>query len=558
MKGILLNFVDFSLKSIIGIKQITSSRRCLTGMKNIDYSYLKKQRQIALDDNIVINTSKKDDEKQEISSDNKDFIKYAMSDKILLKSLNSDESSVPSSSLSRAVRFSWLGVSMIGSAIPGAIKSKILSEEKSFKNYLLSESNSEKLSRTLCKMRGAALKFGQLLSTFEDVVIPEPLRSALEKARQDANSMPNSQLMKILNKAYGPEWKDNFIRFDIDPFAAASIGQVHYGEIKNELNEKESIPVAIKIQFPGVATSIESDLSNLKRVFKYLNVIPKGMYIDKLVDNLGKEIKEECDYLLESDRQEHYRNLISNDNHLSKVFIVPKVIKHLSNEHLIVSEFIPGVNIDEVDDQSQEVKDYIGSKLLELCLREIFIFRYMQTDPNPANFFLIKGKDQKISSPKGVKLGLVDFGAARDYNDQFVNNYMKIIFSATHENKEKVLSYSKDLGFLTGFESEIMLNAHANSVFAISEPFSQLVDSNTVFDFGNQKVTSKIYKELPTMLKHRLTSPPTEIYSLHRRLSGAFLMCIKLKSKVKSHKIFKEIVNEYEMRSNIKLKDYLL
>lgn len=478
------------------------------------------------------------------------------SDKISLRNFQQSESSVPSSSVGRAARFGWLGVSIVGNAIPGTIKSKIMKEEgKTFKSHLISEKNSDKLAKTLCKMRGAALKFGQLLSTFEDVVIPEPLRSALEKARQDANAMPKSQLLKTLTNDFGLDWEGKFKSFQVEPFAAASIGQVHFAEIEDPQNSENIIQVAVKVQFPGVAQSIESDLNNLKRVFKYLNIIPKGLYIDKLVDNLGREIKEECDYKLEANKQKQYRDMISKDNNLKRSLYVPLVFENLSTDNILTTEFLPGINVDEIENESQEIRDFVGEKLLELCLREIFIHRFMQTDPNPANFFIYNsGSDSKAElNLKNIKIGLIDFGAARDYNKEFVLNYLKIVYYATVVDKEKVIDFSKDLGFLTGFESEIMLNAHANSVFAIAEPFSKLAMNEKYFDFGNQSVTKRIYSELPVMLKHRLTSPPTEIYSLHRRLSGAYLMCIKLKSKVRSYDLFHKIVKEFELMNNAKI-----
>lgn len=484
------------------------------------------------------------------------------SDKIELKQkFKTVESKVPSSSLSRAFNFGMLGASMIGSAIPGTIKSRILNDNKGFKDYLMSDKNYDKISKSLCKMRGAALKFGQLLSNFENVVIPEPLRVALEKARNEANSMPKKQFLSVMNKDLGSDWESKFCSFEKEPFAAASIGQVHMAEIDlNKLdstdeiqiddNDKGIIKVAVKVQFPGVSQSILSDLNNLKAVFKYLRLIPKGMYIDQLVDNLGKEIREECDYKLEAERQRHFYSLINEHKGLSDVFQVPRVFNTLSGFNILTSEFIEGVNVDDIENESQEVRDFVGEKLLELCLMEIFLFKFMQTDPNPANFFVTKKDISKPLTPENLKIGLIDFGAARGYSDKFVHTYLKIVYNASLNDKEKVIKYSQELGFLTGLESEIMLNAHSNSVIAIADPFSSK-NVDEYFDFGNQKVTNRIYEELPVMLKHRLTSPPQEVYSLHRRLSGVYLTCIRLKSKVRSKKLFNDIVEEYKKIHNI-------
>ena len=168
----------------------------------------------------------------------------------------------------------------------------------------MNETNAERLSRTLCKLRGATLKFGQILSTFEDVIIPAPLRVAFEKARSEADIMPKSQLLKILKNEFGRNWKDKFLEFDINPFAAASIGQVHKVILPN------NIIAALKIQYPGVALSIDSDLNNLKKIFEYFKVFPKGLYINELVKNLGNELRMECDYKQEAVKQNKFRGII--------------------------------------------------------------------------------------------------------------------------------------------------------------------------------------------------------------------------------------------------------
>lgn len=336
--------------------------------------------------------------------------------------------------------------------------------------------------------------------------------------------MPNSQLIKILKAEYGKNWQDRFKEFDENPFAAASIGQVHCAKLLD--NRK----VAIKVQYPGVAMSIDSDLNNLKRVFEYFKIFPKGLYVDELVKNLGNELRMECDYIQEAEKQIQFRELLKND----KFYYVPEIIKDYSTQVILCSEFVDGINVDELGDIPQEVRDLVGSKVLELCLRELFEFNFMQTDPNPANFFYDSEKN---------RLNLIDFGAARTFEKSFVDKYMTIVHAAAINDNETIIRVSKDIGFLTGLESKIMLDSHTQATLAVGEPFN--INNEELFDFGNQKVTKKIYSLLPTMLKHRLKAPPTEIYSLHRKLSGAYLICIRLKSRVKSKQMFFNIYDKF-------------
>ena len=113
--------------------------------------------------------------------------------------------------------------------------------------------------------------------------------------------MPQSQLNSVLNQELGTTWQQKFKNFDFKPIAAASIGQVHKAVLLDEME------VAVKIQYPGVAKSIDSDLDNIKRLFNYTNIFPKTMFIDDLVANARIELKEECDYIAEAQKQIKFR-----------------------------------------------------------------------------------------------------------------------------------------------------------------------------------------------------------------------------------------------------------
>ena len=100
------------------------------------------------------------------------------------------------------------------------------------------------------------------------------------------------------------------------------------------------------------------------------------------------------------------------------------------------------------------------------------------------------------------------------------------------------MHHSRELGFLTGEENKEMINAHYLGVLAMAEPFREI--PNGIYDFGSQTITKNVNEIVPAMSKHRLTPPPKEIYSLHRKIVGAYLMCIKLKARVPARQIFIE------------------
>ena len=438
---------------------------------------------------------------------------------------------VPSSSFGRAYEFSKLGASVLGGALTSSLTSKLgfskqnddlsKNDETFVGAHLLTEANAEKISETLCKMRGAALKLGQAITIQEDNLIPEPLRKAFDKAGKSANIMPEKQLHRALATNLGSNWREKFLEFNDRPIAAASIGQVHKAKLQDGQN------VILKVQYPGVSQSVDSDLDNLKMLMEWTGAFPKGLYLSELIDATRIELKEECNYYTESSKQKKYHSMFSK----YKGYRIPRVYDELSTEHILTMEFLEGVDINTCASFPQDIRNSIGRRILELTIREIFQYRYMQTDPNPANFFY--NVDQDI-------VNLLDFGATFEYGEEFVYNYLDIVYGSAQNDAAKVLSGSKKLGFLSGEESKIMIDAHIESVLIVGLPFAGKGD----FNFGDQNMTKKIYKLMPVMMKNRLKAPPKEIYSLHRKLAGSYLLNMMLKTQIPARDIFMRVVAE--------------
>lgn len=168
---------------------------------------------------------------------------------------------------------------------------------------------------------------------------------------------------------------------------------------------------------------------------------------------------------------------------------------------------------------------------------EIYKFRFMQTDPNWANFLYNEETD---------KIELLDFGACRDFDESFTKPYSNCLRAAVKQDREMAKKYSIELGFLTGLESEAMTNAHVDSILVLGEPF-RANSSDDLYDFENQTITDRVRTNIKLMLNERLTPPPEETYSLHRKLSGAYLLCARMKAKFHAKKIFDDIIGlEYE------------
>lgn len=441
--------------------------------------------------------------------------------------LSMRERPIPSSQFSRVLGFGSLGARMaygvaretiFGAMNPGDVSGK------------LSEERAEQLAETLCRMRGAALKLGQMLSVQDEGMLPPALAKALDRVKQNADYMPSSQLQNQLSSQLGADWRTKFQEFDMKPIAAASIGQVHKAILRSGEN------VAVKIQYPGVARSIASDLKNLKLLVTMTNLVPRGLYIDEIMRVAAVELAEECDYLKEAAYQTRYRNLVANDLLLSKHTYVPHVFEDLTSDNVITSEFVSGIPIDKSFTLPISVRNAIARTMLILTMKELFEWRFVQSDPNFSNY---------LYDHHRRTINCIDFGASREYSKDFVDGYMELVWAAANKDRDTLLQVSRDLGFLTGDEHQDMNEAHVEAALIVGEPFI----THEPYDFGNSTLTQKISQYGSTFMKYRLTPPPTEAYSLHRKLAGAFLLCIRLKACIPCRDILESTYRNYKRDS---------
>ncbi len=350
-------------------------------------------------------------------------------------------------------------------------------------------------------------------------MLPGPIQEVLQRVQDSADYMPASQRDNVLSSNLGANWRDLFESFEEMPMAAASIGQVH-GAVLKSTGQR----VAIKVQYPGVANSIDSDLNNLSILLTASRLLPKGLYLDKTIANARTELAWECDYIREAECGKRFKELLKDEQ---DTFLVPSIIDEASGAQVLTMERMEGVGVTKIKNLTQDQRDWIGTQILRLCLREITEFKFMQTDPNWTNF---------LFNAQSQKLELLDFGASRDYPAKFIDPYIRILLAASRNDREAVRDLSIQLGYLTGHESQAMLKAHVSSVITLAEPFRE--SSPEVYDFRDQTITERVKGLIPVMIRERLAPPPEETYSLHRKLSGAFLLCARLGSQVRCREMF--------------------
>ena len=431
-------------------------------------------------------------------------------------------SSIPSSRFSRFANMAQLTAGIAGSVVSEYAKQVSTGNTPQFRDLLLTPSNAKRVADKLMKMRGAALKVGQLLSMDSGEFIPPELALILDKLRDSVEPMPFSQLTQLLDKEWGENWHDKFDQFTFSPMAAASIGQVHSAHTLN--GDK----LAIKIQYPGISKSIDSDVDNVNTILIYSGLLPDSASIDNLLDETKKQLHYETDYLREANWINKYRlHFIKDDD-----FIIPEVFDEFTTEHILCMSHLDGENIDTFTNLPQQEKNHIVSCLIKLTFKEIFELKHAQTDPNFANY---------LYQPETRKIVLLDFGATREIPNHISDGY-KSLLSATHkDNKNDIDDALQQIGF---FQDQIT-DTQKDAVIGLFQMACEPLRHSGEFDFENSSLAKNVSlagREL-SFKQNYWHTPPADALFLHRKIAGLYLIATKLKAKINIQNIIKPYID---------------
>ncbi|KAF7975963.1 hypothetical protein HWV62_8096 [Athelia sp. TMB] len=451
-------------------------------------------------------------------------------------------SKVPSSRIGRLFHYGGLAASLSYGAASEILRRSTTSNGSASNtgSVMMTEANIKRLVTKLSQMRGAALKLGQFMSIQDTHLLPPEVDKIFRRVQDSAHYMPEWQMERVLAAALGPSpFTTHFTSFTKTPFAAASIGQVHSAVLRASSSPtgKEE-RVAVKVQFPDIRKSIESDLGYVGMLLSMGGVLPKGLFLDRTIQVMKGELADECSYTREASYLTRFgsSSFLGGDDR----FKIPWVWEG-STDSVLVMQYVDGVSVGEgtVGNLSQADRDVIASRIIELCLRELFEFRVMQTDPNWTNF---------LWNPQTRQIELVDFGATREYSKEFIDNWLHLLQAGAAGDRDACIEWSLKLGYLTGEENEVMLDAHVTSMTLLAAPFKAETLQPVAFGPGTAwaDATAQIRALIPVMLKHRLTPPPKETYSLNRKLSGAFLLASRLGAQVDTKKLWDGVVAKYE------------
>ena len=394
------------------------------------------------------------------------------------------------------------------------------------KSALISKKNVTATVDTLKNLRGAAMKFGQLLSLDETVILSPDLAAIFAQLQSSGYSMTPSQLKKVLNHNWGDDWLKHFKYFDVRPFAAASIGQVHKATLKS------GEVVAIKVQFPGVKQSIDSDLATLKFIMKTSGMLPENFPLEHYLSQCGDLLKRETNYELEAENI----NLFSGFLNGSKVIHVPKVYNKLSTDQTLTMSFLEGQELSNIMEFDQSARDEISLHLIELLFNEIFNFKMVQTDPNLANFLLTRG---------GKSICILDFGACCRVSEDTHRLYKELLSVALSLDLNCIKSFLQEKNFIPQ-ETSMAGTKFLENIISVT--INELSKDET-FDFQKSKVFQLIVQENLNLYFDLIPSSVlgSDFIFIQRKIFGLILFFRSIGTKLPLLKILKHQANLLEL-----------
>ncbi|MBU2957781.1 AarF/ABC1/UbiB kinase family protein [Paracoccus sp. 1_MG-2023] len=418
---------------------------------------------------------------------------------------------VPTGRLSRMARIGGLAGGMGARAVAQGLRDLGKGRRPSASDLFLTPANALRMTDQLSRMRGAAMKLGQLISMDAGAVLPPELAEVMARLRADADHMPPKQLRAQLDAAWGQGWIHRFDRFETRPIAAASIGQVHRARLKDGRD------LAIKVQYPGVAGSIDSDIANLGLLLRMPGVTPAGIDLPVLMAEARTQLRQEADYLQEAEAMRAYARHLGDD----PGFMLPRPVEELTTSSVLAMDFIDSQPIEVLADAPQETRDRVGHRLAQLVTKELFLFDHMQTDPNFANFRW---------HPKSERIVLLDFGATRGFRPEVAPQYLAMLRAGLSGDRDAIAAAAVDIGY---FRDRTAPDHQAALLDMMQIAFAPLRQGG-VFDVATTQIPQQIADLALDLARSRAAAemPPPDILFLHRKLGGLYLLLARLHARI--------------------------
>ncbi|MFZ5722901.1 MAG: ABC1 kinase family protein [Pseudomonadota bacterium] len=392
------------------------------------------------------------------------------------------------------------------------------------------------LVRELGKLKGSVVKIGQMMALLGEHFLPDEVTAALHTLESETTALAWPAMERHLREQLGARMDE--LDIDTEPLGAASLGQVHKARRRSDGRE-----LALKIQYPGVAAAIDSDLDAVVQLLRLTRLVPITEEFQGWLEEVRSMLRREVDYRLELETTRHFGDILRDDAR----FRVPDVFPEYSTGSVLCTSFERGVGVSDpaVLALPQERRNRIGRAIMDICCREVFVWNKMQTDPNFGNYLI-----QIAGTPADEdRIVLLDFGAFRDFDEKVLGPGREMIRASYFRDRERLFKAMRDLEFLHRDVPQKNLDQFAELCFMAVEVLADpdvhpmpdyVLNEKKEYLWGRSDLPDRVMlKASKSALSVHFDVPPKEFIFLARKLLGAYTFLHVIRAEVRGDTILR-------------------
>ena len=418
-----------------------------------------------------------------------------------------------------------LAVTVAGARAGGAIAAHKLmgrfenQQQRDTRNSKVLRREARRFVEELGKLKGSYVKVGQMLATVAVHVLPKELADELHALEDSTVPIEWRLIEPILMQQLGSRYQE--LQIDREPIAAASLGQVH-----RAMCLADGRQLCLKVQYPGIAQTIDSDIDSVARMLVLARWISAGEQLDNWLADIRRQLHEEVDYSLEADRTEWMSTALVSDAR----YKTPEVIRRFSTSTVLCLEYIVAVDVNDeaVSKLSLCRRNKLAKAMLELFFLEIYRWGVFQCDPNFGNYRIALGEAND-------QLVLLDFGAMRSMDNQFVEGLGGLISAARIDDVKGLIARLEALGFINAEHPDRVKESFADFCLMLMEPLrcatpkAAYLNADGCYCWAQSQLIRRATKEAAiSAVSVYFQSPPEEFVIVARKLGAVFTFIASL------------------------------
>jgi predicted unusual protein kinase regulating ubiquinone biosynthesis (AarF/ABC1/UbiB family) len=427
------------------------------------------------------------------------------------------------------------GVRLLGRHLTSAL----MPEEKKQAARRQSLANEAELfTHQLGELKGAYVKIGQMMALYGDHFLPKQVSDALHRLEDNTSSMAWAAIEPIIEAELADRRSD--LSIDKKPIAAASLSQVHRAKLNKDGRE-----LVLKVQYPGVANTIDSDFKAVLQMMRLARWAKTGRDFESWTQEIKAMLVDEVDYPRERLMTERVSELLADDPR----YVLPKIEKKYSTPRILTMNYLKGVEVSHarVEKLSLKRRNSLAKAMLEVFFKEVFEWGVMQTDPNFGNY-----RVQFADKPgQSDKLVLLDFGAVRELDVDFMHALQKTIIAAYQNDRVAVMQGATLLNCISESQSDRVRESFADFCILLMEPFCKhhhqtpglvLNDKHQYMWHDSQLLKRAGKLGAKSIGIEGFTSPPKEFALIARKLTGVFTFVTTLRAEFNADYIIEQYI----------------